>query len=577
MKRLYIGGVDVTNDVTGLKTFDIDIAVDETGTVQKTLSGDIKIKNAVYQSLVKTYWQSCKNFNKTIPASFYTDICGGIRIGLVVTVQGMDYYPNQEYIQLPLKTIDDSEKCQKRLSTELVYENGFLESETIPKIDFSTQPNSNALIIILLKAALTGVIAPLLIWAFAITNAIELICKTINLIPGIDIDCPEAEDINPFGKLYDYIDEFISGAGKWAPAPLIREMIEFQAAQCGLKFESSILNDPSSSRYNLSWFTLGAGKFGTYRDKSEIKAREIFLENADLFATTDLLERLKVPFEAEYKIIGDTLYFERFDFFERFANFQIYDATDDCDACYSYDLGDLCAAGEYSFTQDPIDQEGNKVLASLYRENYSFTDNLDNTSQSGKCLRISDFGPARFMYDIESFNRNGWLDFEHAIDDFRAGKKQFDLFAFAFGNSGVKRENDLIVSTGQTSKGKLLVLEDNFDRNSSRVIRKPFKDGYWYYNHPMYYAPKVLGELNSSGLFEDYGFMADPSQKKDIILLRDLTTNCDCGAIKNILERFHQCYIKTPMGKGIPGAYKIRFKETSIELVMSNIKVWCQN
>lgn len=140
----------------------------------------------------------------------------------------------------------------------------------------------------------------------------------------------------------------------------VYQFMDYFCAQCGLTFESSILKDDplyrNSMLYNASriaglLFSDG-GRINTHN------ARAI-----------EYLELLKDPFNAEYRINGGVLRFERKDYF--YQNGQVYADIEEliANGCvsenptYELDRDNHWAWARFEYVADGVETQGNKKLA----------------------------------------------------------------------------------------------------------------------------------------------------------------------------------------------------------------------
>jgi hypothetical protein len=542
--RIYINGKDVTADVTdGLENITIAAGLNpSTRTVGKILSTDITFIGETYKYLRNRYFGGCDDWQNKDKAKLKTDICGGITIECAITSTDMQWDSINKKISVPVKSEDEISEAYARLDSEYVTENGFRDNVEIPIMYFADQPNWIQWALILFTIQIRFIL-----------NLIDSALNTICSIVLFGKDC----GINLSGLLFSALDTWITGVGRWAPAPLIREMIEYQCNVVGLKFVSSILNNSASQYYNTCMVCLTAGVHGDYKDTSRVTRIKRLEDNSPTETTISLLDRLSTAFNADFRIIGDTLYFERLDFFFDLATKTLVDLSKECTeepVTVSYNINNLIAYGEYAFTMDAFDAEGNKVLRRDYKDKYEY--NLPyNPAQKGKKVRSINFGASRFMFDEYLFGKNGFFNFEKLIDEFRDGPENFiDENLLALDN--LRRKNDLILGSSILTTEKLIVLEPNFSRNDAKAIRKKIgeKDGkaYYRYNYP----------LHIDELYKNFLYLDNPRIRRDKYSISDITIECNCDAVDMVLNDFNSLKISHPeVSKIIPGTVSIEFKE----------------
>ncbi len=570
--KLYINGDDVSKDVTdGLKTLTIDIGLNTTTkTVGKVLSNQIEVKGNTYTYLKDLFFKKCDSWQNTVRSKFRTRICGGLSIDTEIDSKGMNWCPDKERIDFVLKSAEQSGECYTRLDSELIGSNGFAEKYDFPVVYFVDQPNWIQWTLWILTIPIRGLF-------LKIDLALKFLCGAINVVRNIlgrgDLDCNNILT----GALFEDFDTWITGTGRWTVSPLIRDMIEYQAANCNLKFRSSILNNSASPYYNLSLFCLTGGEYGDSDGvkPSKVNNFEIFKANEPIYTTIQLLDELGQVFNADYRIIGNELIFERYDYFDKQATIKLLNTKDYClddPICISWDNLDDCAYGDYAYTDDPYDAEGNSVKKIYYREILEFNKPY-NPVQKGKCQSLLNFSAARFMFDIKSFRDRSFFKWRRNMDELRDGGQS--LLGKLFETQGVIRKNDLVLSSSVLSTHKLLILENNFKRNDAQIIKKKIGSiggkSYYVYNYPMH--------LNEEGDYDEltkgFLYLDNPRLKKDRFKVSDFEVDCDCSIINGAINNFQQFYIQTPIGKAIPEKITIEFKETKVRLKFQNIRGFC--
>lgn len=567
MNRIYINGSDYTSDaVDGIDDITIELGLNsETKTIGKVLSSDITFEGNAFKYLKNFFFANCDSWEKYLKSIFKTDICDGINIEAELTSEGVEWNKTKDQIKVNLKSSDQVGRAYARLDSELLTDNGFIENNDTPIMYYVDQPNY-------LQWALFLVTVPIRIVINTIDEILKELCEISTLGFG---KC----DINISGAVFSTFDTWITGTGRWAPAPLVREMINYQCQQVGLKFVSSILNDPTSIRYNLSLFCLTGGENGDYKNTSKPEIARVLKANEPLFTTIGFLQELSNVFAADYRIIDGTLYFERIDFFDKLRTKKLFNLKDVCpedDIILSYNTIDACAYGQYSYTQDSFDQDGNSTLRIHYEDKVEYNEPY-NPSQKGKCSRQLNFSPARFMFDKKAYNKGGFFNFIKLMDEFRDGPDSF-LSEVFFDNEGVIRKYDLVLSSSQLSSHKLLVLENGFNRKDAAVVKTPLakkdKKQYWIYNSPMH----IDEEAEYSELVKDfYKDIDNPRLKKDRYKLSDIELTCNCDYIETIINDFQKIYIETEDGKAIPNGVDITISGSTVTMVFKDIRVLCDS
>lgn len=558
--KLFINGKDVTEDITtGFEKFNLELGLNSsTKTVGKILSSDITLKGDTYELLRDLFFKTCSGWQNSIKGIFKTDICGGISTETEITSEGAEWCPEKENIVVNLKSSDEVSRAYNRLDSETITDNGFIETNDTPIMYFASQPSWMLYLLII-------VVAPIRVALNVIDVTLKLICEVVTFTTG---EC----NINLSRAAFGHFDTWITGLGRWAPAPLLREMIEYQCTSTGIKFKSSILNNPLSPYYNLSMFCLTGGTYGDNKNTTKSRVIEVFKENAPLYTTIDLLKELSLLFKSDYRIINDTLYFEREDFFDDIRTKKLFNTEDFClddPICIKTATIDACAYGEYSYTPDALDQDGNKTYRKHYRGRREFNKPY-NPAQKGKCTKQFKFGPSRFMFDQWLSTTKGFFNFDLFIDAYRIDPTNW-IAENLLTQDGIKRNNDLIITGNSLSYEKLLVLENNFQRKDAKVVKRSFikrgKAEFWIYNEPMHIDQ----------LYDNFLYLDNPRLNKKRFTINDFKIDCNCEIVKDVVQNFQELFIENPNTKIIPGKVSIDFDEEKISISFSELTGLCLN
>lgn len=587
MFKLYIDGIDYSEDVINLDEFTINIGFNDTNTITKGLSESVVVGGEAFTLLEQTFFINCNSYTKELNALFVADVCGGINIPLKITIDGLRYDPANGQMEILLKSITDEDKAYNILNSSFWHENGFENAYKIPLMYFVEQPNIIQRIILDMTFAFRMLFN-------AVDKVIEFLCKPVEWISdlfGGDFDCPE----DYTSAIFKLFDNWLLGVGNWGTAPLIREILEYQCGHAGISFSSSIINDPNSEYFNMAIFSLDTGDHGNSKDTSDNKRKSVLKNNANLMTVIELLEGMKTTFEGtDYRIIDKVLYFERTEYFDAIASVKILDVISNCDISaptYEYDINELVAWGQFQFTQDAFDTEGNES-GGHYKINKDYNDPY-SPAQKNNVARLIPFAPASFQFDQKLFYKsfegsegpNYWKLY---LDKFRAQTEQETTGLDWYGTEGMIRKKDIILSGKMTSVPKLLILEDNFNRNDASVIRKLLKDigefKFYIYNFPLLYKEKV-DEVDKNGNYTEaiegalasWTVRANPRLKEDNIKIQSITSTCSCDALQDILLNFQKIYIATHKGKGIPRNTTIKIGKTKVEITYNEIRVLCSN
>lgn len=568
INKLYYNGKDITSDINNFDSFSIDYGTNANNTVNRSLSQSITVSGDTFKNLEKIYFDSCAKYDQIQEVIFKSDICDGIIIKLKLTFEGMIYTPDKGEITLLLKSVSLEDAIYSKLDSTYWFENKFAENNKIPVMYYADQPNAMTLIIIVL----TMIIRVVTLLVDKINN---FLCK-IRSIGGLLYKCEK--DILTHA-LFSKLDTWIAGLGKWSVAPLLRDVLNYQCTIAGASFSSSIF-DPNSEYYNLTMFIMDTGVHGKEINKNEVI--RVLNENAPLWTVKKILDNLKMTFEGyDYRIIDNVVYFEKKEFFYKMANKELFNLRDkDVCASYEYKRDNMWAWGSFDWTKGAYDQEGSKV--SRYYQLKLEWNKPYSPTRKGTLQRIVPFAASRFMYDMFSYSNNKLSDWESKIDDFRRGAFYIKELGIVIENQGIHRERDIVITGNTLSVPKLLVLENDFNYNDAKVIRKEFKKRdyqYWLYNYPLLYKENVNSKENDyngkRGMLASFAQSADPRIRKDKMEIKSINIDCDCDSVNLINSNFQSVYFQTIKGKAIPRNAKIDFKDNKAAITLSDNSILC--
>jgi hypothetical protein len=359
-------------------------------------------------------------------------------------------------------------------------------------------------------------------------------------------------------NLYDSLSRWAIDCEHGHVSPTVREYLENGCNACGLTFSSPIFQDPTSPYYNTLLFH-AANDGGTLYNPGEIPAFNMV--NRPLYSVYQFLEMLKSTFNAEYRIISNTLVFNRRDLILppiMWKDFSDPNHPDVVEICYEYNKEQLPAYAKFEFTRD--------AFCDISNEGWRFTDDIvdynPNNSfpwlKGSKNYRIP-FGKFRFRDDnVNSDPISFWRD------------SPVSNFFFPDDDS---YENLLLLSNGKCSEPKLLVW-DGQDLLNAKIIRKmiPGTEIYkkYYYNIPIHICEE--NDSRNSGkppytdiknnLYDNFWWINDSRTIKTRQLKYKLTFIKKCEDLENF-DFFK--YIKLPIGVG--NIKEITIKSDTIEVV----------
>lgn len=499
--------------------FKIEYSLDETSnTVVIAASSPVDIDGKLATYVRDVFFDSCDSINNRVPI-FYDPGCGQV-YKFDVTYEGVRYCPEECTSQVRLQMIEDK-KCYNYFKETVFWKNGWYEDVIagnieVPKMKYTLQPSE---------------------FLFYMRTRGSVV----------------------FGLLLSFLDGAIGGK-KYRTCPLLRQVIEYHAAKCDLKFSSSILQ---GDYRNLVMFEPIAEKGKYWQRRTAYPGYDA--ESSTNWTVAQILDNLKPVFNAEWRIIDNVLYFERYDFFEDFRDMKLLDVVNqkgciDEEVCYTYFVPSKCAYGRFSYASDSVDLEGMKALKPMYDDIVEWND-PPSQWQEGECETKLEFGPVRFTRGRVSGTGDGDdIDgddvFEYSVDRFRAGYGVG--FPTLISSTAPSVDHIPILENDIAEYPKLILLQDNYNPDDATPIRRLISTGLlgqppmgiYDYNYPLYFD----AEYSEPELYQRFHYIDNPrgdNQKRYRIDSIEFAPEDFCETVNLIHENFNRLYVNTHLGKGI--------------------------
>lgn len=328
--------------------------------------------------------------------------------------------------------------------------NGF-RSQNFPRVTYCNELRPDwfhdfVLIVGILLNLVLVIFSPIV---FLLSLIVQVLCFIAGVIPGFN--CPPGLQN---GILDDYIafignlNEIIVGCGRQHPTPLLRDYIQNVCDICGLSFQSSILNDPTSDYYNTLYFNAPVEK-GT-RDTG-VKYIDI---NYPIHNGESLMEEIKGVFSADWTVRNGQLIFEHETWFWQgniWVNLQqiIDEGRLEGKVCYTWRDENKYAYGRFEYSLDAVDVCGNEA-----RERHNDIvewNNPVNEIQNGEySLRLA-YGMTRYRGD--GIDRDVLSTWQNA----------------PFLSSVISQYDDVIIMDKGVAFQPKLLIWDGADINNARI------------------------------------------------------------------------------------------------------------
>lgn len=481
MKLLIDGQLISPLQYTGADDTQLDITITD-AEENKIVQTEFELSDDAYYLIEELFIDNPAGKNAFVPVKIFEDKCcdtdilifeGLLRGDMINWCYG-ECTARVQFIEHTAET-----KALDCIKSTLVDDNwnGF-QSLIHPRVVYCNEMRPNELqhlvmilgiianVILVLLTPLIAVVSLIIQGLQAIEDAFGSIGININIAPEF------AEDTNLMTLWNDMVtslNQRIIGCGRKHPSPYVRDYITNVCNKCGLNFSSTIYNNSNSEYYNALYFSAPIEK-GTRDDDILYIEKNFPNKTLDLF-----LNDLNLVHNGRWDIIGDTLYFERKDYFNSgnvFVNWDVLNAANrivNSDLCLNWREEERPAYISFDYTPDPVDGVGNEA-ADRYNDKVEW--NLPFSEiQSGHVDIQLPFGTPRF--------RDDGID-----EDILA---IYSNIPFGLGAQIQAFQSTLILEKGTAFQPKLLIRDEATALDSTRIKR------YVIYNELV--DPPVLVEI----------------------------------------------------------------------------------
>ena len=549
--------IDVTKDVEGLEDLDLTFGLNTSDSLTSvSVSGSLEFAGEAFEMLHEAFFENPREdvgfrvevdlylecCDQEDPVRFYLDR-GAVRICGDCMISGN------------LIKLEDEEGCRSYLRDKIFWkDNGFLDSARFIDVPYCEDSDAFTKIYIVIFA----VLSPILIALQLIESVINTILRIIRFISfGLirwSVDIPSL----------DNAVDLIRACDNKHPSPRVYDILEYNAKHCGLEFESTILR----LAYRNVIILMAQNEEGCENCS--------YIENNMLNKTTvQLMNDLKLVWNADYRIIENTLYFDwkkrieaKLDEYllcDVESEFQQGEAEDA--PCYSYD-SNLPTYMRFEYSMDSIDIAGNKRINTYradgkqpgnYKELIEWND-PPSQYQKGEETVILPFSPPAFTHD---------------------GREKCDISQFrmvtTFG-MGIP-QNLLVLTRGMSSLPKLIMMMTPMnwspqlsDTGEIKVcpgnaLGTPFAYPVKQYNRFLW-----TKEDEPNSLYDAWYKIEDPrGEDRPILNLESFTFAFNCEQLQLVMKNGVNVSVSTMYGKGYPTEIRINFANNTMTL--NGIKV----
>jgi hypothetical protein len=230
-----------------------------------------------------------------------------------------------------------------------------------------------------------------------IIDAINALGGSVDNMDPIDLDGDPTT--NAFEEVQNYVNNLINqsfGCGRKHPSPLVRDYIQNVCNKCGVSFQSSIYNDPSSDYYNAVYVNAPVHK-GTHEPDTTTYWID---ENAPIMTGSMLLDDLKVMHVGKWEINNNILVFEREDFFipkTPWVDLTTFN-VDDVSICWNWSRKTRYSYANLRYQKDGINWVGGEAIA-RWSDIVEWNANPYSSLQKGAYEPLIPFAACRFRDD----------------------------------------------------------------------------------------------------------------------------------------------------------------------------------
>ncbi len=339
------------------------------------------------------------------------------------------------------------------------------------------------------------------------------------------------------------LSTFVSGirnCNRSHPCSYIKQILEYNCQKCGITLQSDLFTTDPHRR--------DCAIFASSRDGSNSFERWID-ENGPAMTIVDLLDILKVGYNMDYEVRGNTLIVEQEEWFNDPANGLnlLIDLTDteninkvaEEHPCFSPVLLDRCSFGVYTYQEDG-DSEGNSQLARHYRDFVEFNP-TGNDALKGKCEIIwNGVGPSRFVGDKDSNGNTGTI-LPAGINNRPQG--HLLLARPYFGNIKLINLNTDTATSGSCATPSNVIIAGESNYNWPLYFKNDFQE------------PELIQELHT----DDF-----PTNVSKCMELESFTFRFNCDQVNLVINNGLNVFLVSPFGSGRPEEININWQEQTI-------------
>lgn len=529
MTQICLDGKDYTTSAIGINQneggqtvdFEMTFQLSEDKAVVYNLSSSVTFIDGAFQYIAqKLFSDKSKRFN-SILAQVKSDCCDETFDFEINRDTVSEFCPEECRVVTNLKELTEETRCKEQLASLAFWEHGdFLN-------DIKTAPDAYVDLEYCEKLDIA-----------------QTVLLALYSIPPLSLVIVAADLIFPNAN----VGNWVTGCPeRFHPSPRLGYIFDYAARSCGLRFKSSILNDPANELYYCSYLVMAQNTRGLKEDNLGC----LIADNLPGLSVTQLSELIKPLHNADYRIKNGELCYERKDHFKNAAECignaeELYrrERTEDA-PCYRYKQDEGCQSSVFEYCRDTTDIAGNEQLNN-YNDRVN-NDPLYSGRLKGECRVSPQLSPVETMRSNtrESFG-------ERYVDARREG-----------GLLGDMNEDLMILKDGISAKLKVV----SIDKETSKIVRKSRAAGSIldYVNYPYWYAK----DLNCPELYKNFHEIDHPfSGNPECVGMSDFTFQPDnfCKTVRLIRECGTQICLNTRYGRMYPSSVSINLNKGTVVL-----------
>ena len=434
---IKLNGQWITGRIDGTDSFNVQMSLNsETNQPAQSFSSELTFYDDGYSILKTALIDDPNGFNNTVPIEIFDTCCNDAVFVGVIRGDAIDWCEPKCFISANVIQETPAFNC---IQSTIIWDdwNGFLGVPR-PAMRYCIE-QSNVFIQVLLGYlafliyfTIDIILIPITTALMAIFSVVFVICSIVCAIPGTD--CTQSDCNNNYSpgtvfttylNVIGTINAFLIPCGRFHPSALVRDYINNVCGKCGLTFQSSILNDPASPYWNT---VLMAGQVNRGRKKGDGNYT-LISENLPVETLETLLNNILKPvFNAEWRLYGNTLIFERKDYFQTTS--QWIDAVGllaqkkilNSEICFSWIDRERPSFGDFKYIPDSTDAAGSEAInrwSDIVEWNVPY-----NPAQKGKKEVLLNLTPVRTREDRIGrflFENSGFFNFYEFMENALGG------------------------------------------------------------------------------------------------------------------------------------------------------------